>query len=410
MKKTLLLFTISLFMLLAGCSSSQLPPVLESNSVISINEALSTLDELLSVLKPQTKSGDPLEIAEILTIQNSDIMPEASGKDIAYVVNFSEDEGFALLAADRNLPDPVIAIVENGTMDKNMKIHNTPTTKGEGQVDSTTLFLERLLTTYIINNEGGGEDRDDDTDNPYEGPEDPGPGNSGGSSSYSKVGPILNYYWHQSHPFNKYCPIKSGTRCLAGCVPVALAMILTYNRYPASLTLDGYTCQWDLMNSVYNYNSSTGRIEEGSSTGLDLVAWLIKEIGVYCDTYYTTSWSFTVPEDAKDFMKSIGYTNAKKHVGYDENDILPMLNAGKPVFIAAISGVIDGHAWVIDGYIKNSYRTLMHCNWGWGGSCNGYYVSKVFDTRKGPVQTDPDYDKGGTSSFDFDWWYRIITY
>lgn len=67
-------------------------------------------------------------------------------------------------------------------------------------------------------------------------------------------------------------------------------------------------------------------------------------------------------------MQNIGYTNATKHVGYDENDIVPMILAGKPVFIAAISGVVDGHAWVIDGIMRQSKgsetRELLHCNWG----------------------------------------------
>ena len=29
-----------------------------------------------------------------------------------------------------------------------------------------------------------------------------------------------------------------------------------------------------------------------------------------------------------------------------------------------------GHAWNVDGYQEGGY---LHCNWGWGGSSNGYY-------------------------------------
>ena len=67
-----------------------------------------------------------------------------------------------------------------------------------------------------------------------------------------------------------------------------------------------------------------------------------------------------------------------------------------------------GHTWVCDGYKKeerkctlvrivttesglqkveeiplaSDFRTLLHCNWGWGkdDAFNGYYYSGVFDT------------------------------
>lgn len=29
-------------------------------------------------------------------------------------------------------------------------------------------------------------------------------------------------------------------------------------------------------------------------------------------------------------------------------------------------------------------KEFVHCNFGWGGQDNGYYLSKVFDTIRGP--------------------------
>ena len=66
------------------------------------------------------------------------------------MVNFKDGNGFALLAANRILPDPIIAIVENGTMDKNLKIHSAPETKGSSSQDSSNVFIESLLNGYII--------------------------------------------------------------------------------------------------------------------------------------------------------------------------------------------------------------------------------------------------------------------
>ena len=55
-----------------------------------------------------------------------------------------------------------------------------------------------------------------------------------------------------------------------------------------------------------------------------------------------------------------------------------------------------GHAWIVDGYIdeiKNGISTYyLHCNWGWTGNRNGYFVSNAFSTLANPIydiETDP---------------------
>lgn len=417
MKHSFSVLILSVIMTVS-CTTNEIPVVQESSSTISIDEAVATLNNALSVLNPKTKSGTPTrEIAEVLTVTKSDVIARASDEKLAYVVNFKDGNGFALLAANRSLPDPIIAIVENGAMDKNLKIHNSPVTKSSSSQDSSSVFIENLLSGYIICNEGGGEGGDDDNDN--ESGSDGG-GNCGGGggtstwSTYYTVDPMLRLYWGQDEPFNMYCPVKSGEVCPTGCVPVALSMIITYNCYPTTLTMNGRTLSWSLMNTAYYYDEYLHNYQ-ASYPGVQDAAYFMRQIGDFCDTFYTTGWSFTVPEDAKDFMQNIGYTNATKHIGYNEDAILSMLLAGKPVFIAAISGLVDGHAWVIDGLMRQrkgtDTRELLHCNWGAYGLYNGYFASGVFDTTAGPIEIDPEYDDNNTPwSYDFDWWYRIITY
>lgn len=68
--------------------------------------------------------------------------------------------------------------------------------------------------------------------------------------------------------------------------------------------------------------------------------------------------------------------------------------------------------WVIDGYLSQykyipmliidqivlvrTSREMVHCNWGWGGSFDGYFYSSVFDTSKRVImnQTRSDYRYG----------------
>lgn len=53
---------------------------------------------------------------------------------------------------------------------------------------------------------------------------------------------------------------------------------------------------------------------------------------------------------------------------------------------------IDGHAWVVDGYIdqiENHIQTkYIHCNWGWDGYHNGFFKSDVLNAEESPVYND----------------------
>jgi len=47
------------------------------------------------------------------------------------------------------------------------------------------------------------------------------------------------------------------------------------------------------------------------------------------------------------------------------------LDAGRPVQYVGSDPNAGGHTWVCDGYDGNG---LLHMNWGWGGSANGYFA------------------------------------
>ena len=53
---------------------------------------------------------------------------------------------------------------------------------------------------------------------------------------------------------------------------------------------------------------------------------------------------------------------------------------------------VDGHAWVVDGYIdsvKNNKESFyIHCNWGWRGDCNGYFLHDILNAEEIPYYDD----------------------
>ena len=222
------------------------------------------------------------------------------------------------------------------------------------------------------------------------------------------MSPMAPLLWNQYYPFNENYPFYSGNEHhKAGCVPLAVAMIMTYHQYSNVLTINGHTINWNLVNQflrVTNGNVNPGYL------GFDDVSELVYWVGLGCNmTYLPFNNTFAWPEDAKDFLQFCGYTNATNHLSYDADLIIDMLENSKPVFIAA-----DVHAWVIDGMIRlrngSDYRDLFHCNMGWGGPCNGYYASRTFKSSK-RIYTDSDYADGDIDrSFSYNTVFRIITY
>ena len=90
-------------------------------------------------------------------------------------------------------------------------------------------------------------------------------------ASKSDITPMMNYSWSQSSPFNAYCP----QNCVAGCVPLALAQMLAYHRYPSTLpSMGAYT------DASGHYLESLGsRSVDYSNLTYDDAAWMVRYAG-----------------------------------------------------------------------------------------------------------------------------------
>ena len=235
-------------------------------------------------------------------------------------------------------------------------------------------------------------------------------GNSGGGGNFatyewvtiSEVSPMLSTQWFQDAPLNQFCPMKKGERTLIGCGAVAMGQILAYHEYPQNLFLNGYYCDWNLLKSVYCFSNM---YPDGNSSAVKHLSHFLHEVGVFCEMNFWAGGSNTTALKCKKVLKAAGYSNVHRHIGYHGNTIISMLDNGNPVFIGANPKFKRiGHYWVIDGYKIQSLldssgsscgsRTVMHCNWGWGGNYDGYYTSGIFNP-------------GGSH---YNWAYRMVTY
>lgn len=419
--------------LLVGCTEEYVTEerTMPKTDSPKVEKAINELNQFLQTMEIQTtRNGNAFTVDDVQYVTRNmsttrsafevenNVLPDT----ILYLVNFGDEtdnSGYAVLDATERSGAIILAVVENGYVSPEDFLFDT--TPVDEEEFPNFEFYDPIEDDYYVGDEGAMANQFLYFATVIAPDETPGISGSGTITDWrptKQVGPMIETCWHQNPPLNKYCPTNNkGVNKKVGCVAVAVGHILAYHGYPQEgLSIDGVDCDWEDMRSVANKNNYF-RINEAEKT--EQVAKLLADIGDGCNMLYGTEQSFAFPNAAKRCLKNkFGYTNAKRHVVYDEAKIIEMLNNDCPVFLAAVSGVAKGHAWVIDGYKKytrysngeQQNKYYMHCCWGWmRGQCNGYYLSKVFDLRNGAIELE-NKDTPGTKERDYDMLYRMITY
>ena len=208
-------------------------------------------------------------------------------------------------------------------------------------------------------------------------------------SAKPAVNPLIETQWSQRDPYNLMCPEIDGQHCVTGCVATAMAQVLYYYRYPQEETfefpayysspnweipsLPPTTFEWDDMLTHYDKNYS--------QEAADAVAKLMR----YCGQ--AVQMEYGLQESGSGVGKEImhcyfGFSNSAEDVHrryYStvewEDMMYQEVAEGRPVLYRGLSSV-SGHEFICDGYDGTG---LFHINWGWGGSCDGYFLLSVLD-------------------------------
>lgn len=432
---------------LAGCQREPIvQPVAKSDKTIPSyhvprEKALAELNAFLADVDADniTRGGKVRQIKEVMpilgdkfsnTTRVSEDEAAAAIDTLLYMVNFEDEEGYAVLSAVDFLA-PIIAVMDQGSVDSSMmenfagslwgfdddccvvydedeesenwEVINPPsdsigligpsshshevtrTNTTTTAINHNLRFVLRTISDYcefrLIDHQNTGDDNSGGNSGNDQG--------SQGTIILGQVQPMLRTEWKQSKPFNSYCPAKNNTdpelngRAPAGCTAVALGQIMAYHQYPTEIIT--YWPNWNIISNVTDASTSAQK---------QLVARLLSILGTnYLDMTYMANSSSSGIHKVSKAMIRMGYRNVSVRTGYNEQEILSYLLSDRPVYIRAVSpkseNVLNdrvGHAWVIDGYIKRQrgtqIETLVHCNMGNGTNTNGYYASKVFDTTK----------------------------
>ena len=199
------------------------------------------------------------------------------------------------------------------------------------------------------------------------------------------IEPLTLSLWNQGTFFNDSCPAVDGGqagRALAGCVPVAMAQVLYFHRFPVhgtgshSYTIPslGIQCSANFGNTRYNWDGMLANPDRFSPS----LSQLIYHCGVAVEASYSASGTGASTEETEVALKQyFGYSD--ETIFYQKSDyqdsvwklmLRANLELNQPLIYKGSMGGWVGHAWVCDGFDGAEY---FHFNWGWSGIANGYY-------------------------------------
>ncbi|MCQ2149820.1 MAG: C10 family peptidase [Bacteroidales bacterium] len=210
--------------------------------------------------------------------------------------------------------------------------------------------------------------------------------------------PLLTTLWDQYEPFNGLCPPAGGEsdgKSPAGCFTMAVAQLIAYHAYPPAFT------DYPLVKTIKTLED---RQATGTPQAQDAAARFVDTLSSYdlMNVGYVSIGdelhSYCFPPSAVRTLKALGYENVEWEMGIDTAKVVGSLKKGCPVLFSSAEGVVNGHAWVVDGYARRELidkdgnvvdvQYLLHCNWGWNGKNNGYFESDFFDTRAAVIADD----------------------
>lgn len=238
---------------LTGCSDEKMEPV-QSNAVKNpestlLEMALQRAEDFFVQIGANTRSPRQVENVRTLCGKNT---RSGIADTLLFLVNYTDNHGFALLGADPAIND-IYAISPEGSLTYE-DIANNPVL--------SDFFYD--VVTYALNPPGY------DTINVdgwrywrYRNIERNGPLLSSTASN-----------WHQGYPFNMYTFAKPGLRSNPGCTAVSLGMWLSFYERPS-----GVKYEWPYSTPKFNFDWDRMVEEPGSLFSDSVVAKMFYFLG-----------------------------------------------------------------------------------------------------------------------------------
>lgn len=198
------------------------------------------------------------------------------------------------------------------------------------------------------------------------------------------IQPLTNLIWNQTYPYNKYADVCSnmvGTNynghAPAGCTSIAVAQAMAFlkptalrNKYNLDYVINDY--------QIYPPHSTA-----------ENVSLLVKDINQRLGTKFGCEGSGANLRDIRNSLTEWGIKYEYRHdANVIENSLANCLACRYPHMTRGErKSPRSGHAWLWTGIdfdydaataiptMKVTKVYQVYCNWGWGGSSNGWFAS-----------------------------------
>ena len=197
------------------------------------------------------------------------------------------------------------------------------------------------------------------------------------------VNPLIEAEFDQSGSWNNTLTAETGFNGPVGCVAVAMGQVMYYWKHPVQGV--GYSQYYEpdfgpisvnFEEHTYNFdNMLDNQATEDSQLLLYHAGVSVNMDYNYSGSGASVCWEDPSSQYALDYHFSFkDNINCEPKLNYDDegwsNLLKEQLDNGWPIIYRGYAeNDGPGHAWNIDGY-QDEY---LHCNWGWGGSANGYF-------------------------------------
>lgn len=233
-------------------------------------------------------------------------------------------------------------------------------------------------------------------------------------AKWQPVAPLLTSLHFFGSPYNDLCPYytddagnTSTSRCVAGCVAIAMEQILAYYKriYTLQDTLKGWTTPHYTIPDLLPGETVDARlIRDSYKDGLatqderEAAAKLIYFLGVASKMQWglsssgTNTWRLVDPLKRAFGLKYVHHLDSYQYAPTAYwNFLANEISEGRPVYYAGSAMNLEGHAIVLDGIDENG---MFHINWGFAGDYDGYFRLDVLSLRE-PENEHKDFNENG---------------
>lgn len=314
-----------------------------------------------------------------------------------YVVNLDDNQGYAVIAASRNV-EPVLAVTESGNIESIDSIENPG-----AKMFFETLTFEKDPNRRPIN----------DSLTTIQ----PNPGWPGGdvnpwpnTTQYKTDVKIVDNKIENRTPFEWGQLTPEGVlfdNGVAGCDNTACMLAFSYFEHPKQITAEGITTNldWPLIKTnkrtfpILLYKPDIEILTPAEQN----LARGCHAVGVLNKSYPANEGKSTETIFANTYNTIKSFFPKTKIVYNEEPDAYSSLGNGVILVRASRENTKAGHVFIIDGYNHQVTTTTRykrepgeslwdvisrsstscnynHINWGWNGTDNGYFKVGVFDS------------------------------